>query len=977
MWVVLLVQTTAQGESSGQNEISFESFCIEFDGLRSTSSSGLPALLVDLGQLKLALEEKGIISENYTINDAIKRCAIDPSKYFDPECVYSFYVDIVNEFLSPSLDAVRNDNMLEIYLDIWQLHPLLRRCLSLLNKDLKSNDAKSRLAKGLSEARGGSNPFVDVLYGKRAKFLRKEIQKLCENEPGDRIFCSSLPDLVKLVDVYEAVKDERETSAKWRAYLLHYVMLKHNYPEEFEEVYPTTAEQVSQLIVRNSEEVFTKIVNGQISELKDDLLPTMPDLETIKSGCTTSWKLPNNVKKNECMFWQAIIQVKAYFQSKVPSKSGKETKILNTNIDYPAFLRLTEMDRILTVVQNQETALQGLTQWLNVELSKTINERFIDLRTYFQKVETFNREKANADIGYINGRLAKYASSIDSLSKQLGRAVGELIDYAIAAVSLELAEDTAQLILAGAVLLNPLEKLFGGSSAGDYIDRQAKVAHTLTRVGELLRKSKTFNELVTKTQSISTRFNKNANFLENVRLLVDGIKQETSTDDFETLKQTFLHKYKDYNPQVEKRELSAMVTTWENMIDETCDVIMGTETNLAAVTVALVRSQGLCPKAKVLAREMISTYEEVYDFQFELIETMATSMRATTAQYAALRIAADYSELSSVTSGDETVINSKTVSLLSYIIYKTNIWQITEAYCDILEYKEGGIRPNVCQGPETEIASLASHVSPVCRNLEENKDVPITSSVDKAFMRLSDLFSGKPVNFKIPNSQWLVNNGWVDAEDQNAAIVVKKFVVFLPTEDPAERSVRVEAKITGWNQHSPPSGTSYVIASVPEKKFIFQYRQGRSVQCRKESDTLNNPYGPSLPKICPLNVDDNNCQELLEKTSLFPSVYSQWQVSVNGYESLQIPDPATGFKLKAGVKLCVLDLPSNDKGKKSKDRGKKIRLLPKKNSKKFSKATSCPNGQYWSVGSNGCVSCPIGSRSALNGYYCEKIPKQD
>lgn len=161
-----------------------------------------------------------------------------------------------------------------------------------------------------------------------------------------------------------------------------------------------------------------------------------------------------------------------------------------------------------------------------------------------------------------------------------------------------------------------------------------------------------------------------------------------------------------------------MVTTWENVIDETCDVIMGTETNLAAVTVALVRSQGLCPKAKVLAREMISTYEEVYDFQFELIETMATSMRATTAQYAALRIAAGYSELSSVTSGDETVINSKTVSLLSYIIYKTNIWQITEAYCDILEYKEGGIRPNVCQGPETEIASLASHVSPVCQSAE-------------------------------------------------------------------------------------------------------------------------------------------------------------------------------------------------------------------------------------------------------------------
>ena len=229
VWVVLLVQSsTAQGESSGQNEISFKRFCIHFDGLRSTSFLGLLAILADLGHLNVALQEIGIISENYTIRDAIKRCAVDPFKYFDPECVYSFYVDIVNEFLSPSLDAISNNNMLGIYLDIWLLHPLLRRCFSFLSKDLKSNDAKTRLAKGLSEARGGSNPFVYVLYEERAEFLRNEIQKLCENESGNRIFCSSLPDVVKLVDVYEAVKAERETSAKWQAYLLHFVMLKHN-----------------------------------------------------------------------------------------------------------------------------------------------------------------------------------------------------------------------------------------------------------------------------------------------------------------------------------------------------------------------------------------------------------------------------------------------------------------------------------------------------------------------------------------------------------------------------------------------------------------------------------------------------------------------------------------------------------------------------------------------------------------------------
>lgn len=242
---------------------------------------------------------------------------------------------------------------------------------------------------------------------------------------------------------------------------------------------------------------------------------------------------------------------------------------------------------------------------------------------------------------------------------------------------------------------------------------------------------------------------------------------------------------------------------------------------------------------------------------------MATYMRAAVSLDAASSITGDYDALTSEAEVDANAVNDlKTLTIVSYISYKINIWRIVEDYCNILEYQRGGTRPSVCNGVNTEIASLASFVIPPCREVHDYREVPIASNGNLAFMSLGDLYAGKPVTFQIPDSQWLVDNGWINPGDQNAAIFVKQFVVFLPTVSPTEREVRVEAKVSGENQHSPPDGTRYVIVRVPEKKFIFYYREGHSAVCRRDSDKLTNPYGSSLPKICPLIEDQNSCQEL-------------------------------------------------------------------------------------------------------------------
>ena len=195
----------------------------------------------------------------------------------------------------------------------------------------------------------------------------------------------------------------------------------------------------------------------------------------------------------------------------------------------PSFLSLTETDRILSIVKNQQT----VNEWITSELSKTVNERFKGLRTYFHKVESFNRKKSNADVAYINGEIVKYSQEysqqIESLSTEFGNNVGKIINFALATMSAEAAEDATQAVMKAVIVMNPLEKIFGGSSVGDYFDRNAKLAHTITKITEALRKKETYKELITKTLDISTKLNSNSRFLENVLAIAKALpiwKQE-------------------------------------------------------------------------------------------------------------------------------------------------------------------------------------------------------------------------------------------------------------------------------------------------------------------------------------------------------------------------------------------------------------------------------------------------------------------
>lgn len=81
----------------------------------------------------------------------------------------------------------------------------------------------------------------------------------------------------------------------------------------------------------------------------------------------------------------------------------------------------------------------------------------------------------------------------------------------------------------------PLEKLFGGSSVGDFMDRSAKLERSLTESGKVA--------LLDNTISISSRFQNNIGVLEQIRVFITDAGNEKPSADFKPQKQKFLGYY--------------------------------------------------------------------------------------------------------------------------------------------------------------------------------------------------------------------------------------------------------------------------------------------------------------------------------------------------------------------------------------------------------------------------------------------------
>ncbi len=861
--------------------------------------------------------------------------------------------------------------------------------------------------------------------------LRSELKSYCGSSLSGR-FCSikAALDIIDRIALLPSKKSEwtADTQLYTKAILIHYLILKKQHSTEFKDL-----KVVEQDVLYDSTNAILKYMkSNEISNLKSfaAYLPDSDAYTSKSSSCGVD---------DLCIFMKIVEQVRIYLDEADLDTNpilvnGTKLLILNTEVDYREFLRQKQLDRILTVLAEQHsTSLQ-----IANNLKEHTTTKFAELQSYFQKVETFNQQIADANMNHIKNKINNLGKKVAKAKVELQDKMLCLISYAMIVGGLDLSSKIPIAAVSSfglpslgggglpsvggldfkKLMDKGLEKVLGklSKSMGEDLNEIKKkcfkgvipsaneqffkkIKNAIKKGGKAIKKGvkyaiskvrkipgigkffpgnimdafnlgldkisqivplvakmraiyKTFKKLGTSTDDINDRLKKNDGFLIDIENLINKDNNVTRNQ-FETSKNNFLAKYRSFQPAVQRYEITEMAAVWKKLIDASCETINSVKTLEAGVIQSRIYNKGLCNICPRLAERMITIYGSIYDFQFELISTMIEYVRSSVALDAAKEITTDTSEVSKVNT--EKGVSLTTLAMiggLSYMTFKTHVLQTVHQYCNVLEYMEGGIQPSECKGVHTDLALLVANKEPICiSEISHYYSIPTQpqGEGDEAYVNVTELFKGENVAFQIPSAKWLVDQDWIRKEEINYAFYVKQFKLYLPTNSTFPQKFYSTANPVSSNAVSPGS-SEYII--IPRLPLVHEYTMGPSrLLC--QTMKYRNPYTScefeDVSEICPLSHAPRH--------HLYPSIYSKWQLSIEGGENLAIPNPATNLSLLVSMQLCKI---AQDY------------YIKEEPAVVMEASQCCPDDEFRPNITSSCQMCPEGSKSALSGYYCEK-----
>ena len=820
----------------------------------------------------------------------------------------------------------------------WKQHPYVRDhcCFS-------DSEYHTTLVQELFQYSDNFYDYVEGLTASIAVELRKQLITVCSKNRSD-IFCP-VSAALDVIDISSNLPSDKSqwtlvTETYKRAALLSFVIIKRLFPKQYSDF----AVNELEIIIESTNKILKHMQENDISALKtyEKYLPSNGAYKATATSC----------KSDEmCIFMKIVEQVRIYLDE-IDAKdmlfNGKKRLILNTAVDYREFLKNKQLDRILTVLNEEHsTSLQ-----IANELKEHTSTKFTELRSYFEKIETFNQQIATADIGFISGRLEKYKKRVSRVIGGLKSDIVSLLIQTGAAVFFNIEEKILILALEIAEAWNPFKWLTGGGAVKDVLEATAALTNALADFAKFIRTSVAFHQLSNKIQEVGEKIEQNDVFLQDVKIMIE---QESNTrEDFEASRSRFLKKYNDYNPQITKPELDEVRSRWDTLIDAICEVLDNTDGSVSGAIKTAIYAQGLCMNIRAQIADMMSLYEELYDYQFDLVDAMAAYVRASVSLDAAKEIKADFTEVTTLDVNEKSTLTLlELLGGLSYASHRTHILQTVHLYCNVLEYMNGGETPSECKGAATDVALLVASTIPVCRS--ETKrfySVPSKPSgqSDKAFIDVAALFSGRDVPFTIPSSKWLVDKKWIFPSEKYDSFYVKKFEVYLPSTSDYPQTVYVNAEPVLRNVFAlGSSSTEYII--TPSNSLVYEYTMGPStIPCHDLK--ITNPYTScdttNPQSICQLSQDVSH--------RLYPSIYSQWSLSLKGGQNMTAPIPSTDLSVIVGMQICKIT--PNKRARTSQAVSQEV--------------SCCTDGYYRPTATSTCEPCPSDSHTALAGYYCEK-----
>ncbi|XP_052096299.1 uncharacterized protein LOC127731593 [Mytilus californianus] len=639
-------------------------------------------------------------------------------------------------------------------------------------------------------------------------------------------------------------------------------------------------------------------------------------------------------------------------------------KFLVSNIDFREYIKNLKVSQIKELAEKNAVSLQVVA----MDIKNDVQHRFQQLGTYFKKVATYQKAKLNADVGYLKGSIKDYQTRFNKYVEDIKGKLTTLLGLYIGTVSADLVQAVAKMAIRIAMAGNPFKWLAGSGNTDDILESATEIAEASRLLTHAIRSAVNFGKLVDYSTTIAKKLAKNEKMIKNAGKIMNNAMKivESSENGFETIQSNFLRDYNDYSPQVTKDDLAKLGSYWELFIEEICEGIASTSSIHANAIRGIAGTTGRCREAKITAAQLVATQEEVYDMQFDLMETMANLMRSLT-QIQSSKILGNGPKAQHPSGlSVDTIKTLVAVSSMSYNILQTTNVQML---CNILEYKHGR-KPQLCNGLATDIDKLLALRDSECH--EELKFITLSTkrtnkTGDFSWLDLSLLFRGETVPFQVPDVNWWMQHGKLLPSQRDYSFYLAGFEIYMPFVSDDARPVLVQVKPTNVdNKLFKDSKTNYIISPLKpiSDRLKISYIEGRGTVCRQQG--IPNPYQQcggnqrsSFQQICPSSLSKEDDSVLL------PSIYSKFNLRVEGYEQLNLDKPVTDVPLKIGIKFCSVD-PSRPLQRRKRE----ISSIRRQRSN----GDCCPqNKQYYSEMTKQCESCPVGSQSYYNGLFCGKL----
>ena len=645
--------------------------------------------------------------------------------------------------------------------------------------------------------------------------------------------------------------------------------------------------------------------------------------------------------------------------------------MIHTNLDYKEFLAESQADRIWSFAASQSLGAINFAEKMKNELEQTNSARFAELRQYFTKLQAFNYEKAQADIAYLQGEIDAYNKSSITLSKEVSDRVYWLLVKALGGAAAGLIERTVVLV----ECFNPTGWVFDSDKVSDLKEAIDGLGEQIVDVVQATALFQSFGDLANLLVEIGMDFYSNTVFLTDTYKLLPKPGEEISPEDFEESKDRFLTNYNDYNPQVFEDNIARLESEWETVIEDACGLL--DEKDTIAVSLVNIVVPHYCWELKALVQELIEVYNEIYGYQFELMDAMAEYIRAMTAYSSAQAISKNFDRIMDANANDGNIISeSKFIGMASYIAYEAQQQQAISEYCDILLYKNGGTEFKECKKRNPDVAEVLSLVPAKCTFTHEYVDIPVKLrkasrgkfgpvtagtkeskgpdfNVDYSSIDLTAALAGRQISFQVPNKNWLVKNKWITKEERDDPIFIAGLDLFLPRTKTGIRHVVSETAF-GPKNIIKVKGTPYKLSPPP--RFIYEYTEGQGAELVCARPSIDNPYKHcktnSPGNICPLSKD----RPLNNDKELYPSIFSRFILSVTASgRTFRSPLRVAKMTIKAGVTLCKFNSRAN------------VEEVSRKKREALAYGC-CESGQYWLAVRQKCVPCRGGSPMFSNSW---------